>query len=79
MYRPGVARVVLETAVSHSLCAGLLLAPAKGFGKGFFCPFCHKMDFLAVLAHFKKYVVAMTKSQNSHIISLNFYASSLML
>ena len=32
--------------------AGLLLAPAEGFGRGIFCPSGKKRAFYALMAHF---------------------------
>ena len=41
--------MILEDTARY---AGLLLAPAEGFGRGFFCPLGKKRAFYAVLAHF---------------------------
>ena len=38
--------------------AGLLLAPAEGFGRGFFCPLGKKRAYYAVLAHFRPFLVS---------------------
>ena len=40
---------LLEITASY---AGLLLVPAEGFGRGFFCPSGKKIPYYVVLAHF---------------------------
>ena len=37
--------------------AGLLLAPAEGFGRGIFCPLGKKIAYYAVLAHCWRFLV----------------------
>ena len=37
--------------------AGLLLAPAEGFGQGFFCPLVKKRAFHTVCAYFRQFLV----------------------
>ena len=36
---------------------GLLIAPAEGFGRGFFCPSGKKLAFYAVFAYFRPILV----------------------
>ena len=44
--------------------AGLLLAPAEGFGRGFFCPSGKKRAYYAVLAHFWHFLVSSSNLGN---------------
>ena len=44
--------------------AGLLLAPAEGFGRGFFCPVGKKRAYYAVLAHFWHFLVSSSNLGN---------------
>ena len=42
----------------------LLLAPAEGFGRSFFCPSGKKRAFYAVLAHFWQFLVSSSNHDN---------------
>ena len=44
--------------------AGLLLAPAEGFGQGFFCPSGKKSAYYAVLAYFWQFLVSSSNLGN---------------
>ena len=44
--------------------AGLLLAPAEGFGRGYFCPSGKKRAYYAVLAHFWRFLVSSSNLGN---------------
>ena len=44
--------------------AGLLLAPAEGFGRGFFCPSGKKKAYYAVLALFWRFLVSSSNRGN---------------
>ena len=52
---------LLEITASY---AGLLLVPAEGFGRGFFCPSGKKRAYYAVLAHFWQFLVSSSNISN---------------
>ena len=62
---PNVPLLTLEDTARY---AGLLLASAEGFGRGFFCPSGKKRAFYAVLANFRLFwcsvVTSVTLSSN---------------
>ena len=56
--------MLLGTLEDTARYAGLLLAPAEGFGRGFFYPSGKKRAFYAVLAHFWQFLVISSNRGN---------------
>ena len=62
--RSGILNSFKDILEGMARYAGLLLAPAEDFGRGFFCPSCKKRAFYDCLAYFRPFFVFSSNLSN---------------